>query len=115
VRSQFGKKIGQYQAIQHKLANLLINLETCRLALLRAGTQTFSASAIDRYPAAVAVACAARTLRDVVLEIHHGFGGVSFWEDHEMPRHFRRVHGDVVRLGGVIAARREIAEALLGA
>jgi alkylation response protein AidB-like acyl-CoA dehydrogenase len=114
VRTQFGKKIGQYQAIQHKLVNLLINLETCRLALLRAGASNYGPSAEGRYPAAIAVACAARTLRDAVLEIHHGFGGVSFWEEHEMPRHFRRVHGDLVRLGGVHEARREIADNLLG-
>jgi alkylation response protein AidB-like acyl-CoA dehydrogenase len=114
VRSQFGKKIGQYQAIQHKLVNLLIALETCRLALLRAGASGYAPSVEGRYPAAVAVACAARTLRDAVLEIHHGFGGVSFWDDHEMPRHFKRVHGDLVRLGGVHAARREIADNLLG-
>jgi alkylation response protein AidB-like acyl-CoA dehydrogenase len=114
VRSQFGKKIGQYQAIQHKLVNLLINLETCRLALLRAGASGYGPSAEGRYPAAIAVACAARTLRDAVLEIHHGFGGVSFWDEHEMPRHFRRIHGDLVRLGGVHEARREIADNLLG-
>jgi alkylation response protein AidB-like acyl-CoA dehydrogenase len=114
VRTQFGKKIGQYQAIQHKLVNLLINLETCRLALLRAGASGHGPSVEGRYPAAIAVACAGRTLRDAVLEIHHGFGGVSFWDDHEMPRHFRRVHGDLVRLGGVHEARREIADNLLG-
>jgi alkylation response protein AidB-like acyl-CoA dehydrogenase len=114
IRTQFGKKIGQYQAIQHKLVNLLIALETCRLALLRAGASGYAPSVEGRYPAAIAVACAARTLRDAVLEIHHGFGGVSFWDDHEMPRHFRRVHGDLVRLGGVHEARREIADNLLG-
>jgi alkylation response protein AidB-like acyl-CoA dehydrogenase len=114
VRSQFGRKIGSYQAIQHKLANLLIVIETCRLALLRAGAAGVSNILADGYAGSVAVAAAARGLRDAVLDIHHGFGGVSFWEDHEMPRHFRRVHGDLVRYGGLHQARREIADALLG-
>jgi alkylation response protein AidB-like acyl-CoA dehydrogenase len=114
VRSQFGKKIGSYQAIQHKLANLLIVMEICRLALLRAGAAGVSDIMADGYAASVAVATAARGLRDALLDIHHGFGGVSFWEDHEMPRHFRRVHGDLVRYGGLHQARCEIADALLG-
>lgn len=114
VRTQFGKRIGSFQAIQHKLANLLIALDGCRLALLRAGAGGLPSGHCTTYSSAAAVAFAARSLRDAVLEIHHGFGGVSFWEDHEMPRHFRRAHGDLVRYGGVHHARREIANALLG-
>jgi alkylation response protein AidB-like acyl-CoA dehydrogenase len=109
LRSQFGKKIGQYQAIQHKLANCFTSVEICRLALLRAG----HAPAPDRaYAAAVASANAGHLLRQVVLELHHGFGGISFWDEHEMPRHFRRIHGDLTRLGGVQRARSDMAEEL---
>lgn len=113
VRTQFGKKIGQYQAIQHKLANCLIAIEVCRLSVLRAGCASGS-SAQRIYAAAVASANAGQAMRQVAMEIHHGFGGVSFWEEHEMPRHFRRIHGDLTRLGGVHAARRDIADALIG-
>ena len=110
VRSQFGKKIGQYQAIQHKLANCLIGVEVCRLAVLRAG----KAPAAERsYAAAVAAANAGQLLRQVVLELHHGFGGVSFWHEHELPRHFHRIHGDLTRLGGVQRARADVADAVL--
>ncbi|MGI4814218.1 MAG: acyl-CoA dehydrogenase family protein [Janthinobacterium lividum] len=114
VRSQFGKKIGQYQAIQHKLANCLISVEVCRLSVQRAGT-SLAGSVDGNYAAAVAAANAGHLLRQVVLELHHGFGGVSFWDEHELPRHFRRIHGDLTRLGGVHAARREVGNALLGA
>ena len=111
VRTQFGQKIGQFQAIQHKLANCLIGVEVCRLALVHAGTA-------DAYPkddvrAATAAALAGQYLRQVVLELHHGFGGISFWEEHEMPRIFRRVHADLTRLGGVAAARAQLARTLL--
>ena len=110
LRSQFGKKIGQYQAIQHKLANCFTGVEICRLALVAAGR----AQPEDRiYQAAVASANAGQLLRQVVLELHHGFGGISFWDEHELPRHFRRIHGDVTRLGGVQQARRDVANELL--
>lgn len=114
VRVQFGKKIGQYQAIQHKLANCLINLETSRLALLRATAAFDRADADWLYTAGVATAVANPALRQVCLETHHAFGGVSFWEEHEMPRHFRRIHADLVRCGGVYGAREDIAGYLLG-
>jgi alkylation response protein AidB-like acyl-CoA dehydrogenase len=109
-RSQFGKKIGQYQAIQHKLANAFTQVEICRLAVLAAGKAPLAERA---FTSAIATADAGRYLREVVLELHHGFGGISFWDGHELPRHFRRIHADTTRLGGVQRARREIAEALL--
>jgi acyl-CoA dehydrogenase len=34
-------------------------------------------------------------------------------EEHEAPRHFRRVHADLHRFGGVHAARGELAGLLL--
>ncbi|MCW5654357.1 acyl-CoA dehydrogenase [Hydrogenophaga sp.] len=111
VRSQFGQKIGQFQAIQHKLANCLMGTEVCRLALLHAGEARSAGT--RAYRAALACALAGQYLRQVVLELHHGFGGISFWEEHEMPRIFRRVHADLVRLGGVGAAREVLAAALL--
>ena len=113
VRTQFGKKIGQYQAIQHKLANCLIGLDISRLAIARA-TAMYDRNDNDwTYAADVAFSVASPALRQVVLETHHAFGGVSFWEEHEMPRHFRRIHADLVRCGGVHAARSGVAEALL--
>jgi alkylation response protein AidB-like acyl-CoA dehydrogenase len=110
-RVQFGKKIGQFQAIQHKLANCLIGVDVTKLAVMRAGSQT-GAPEEQGYALAVAAALAGQTLRNVVMEIHHGFGGISFWNEHEMPRHFRRVHSDLTRLGGVYGARSEIADFL---
>ncbi|MGE0797523.1 MAG: acyl-CoA dehydrogenase family protein [Lautropia sp.] len=110
VRSQFGQKIGQYQAIQHKLANCFTSVEICRLALIAAGS---AAPSNRSYIAAIAAANAGQLLRQVVLELHHGFGGISFWDEHELPRHFRRIHGDVTRLGGVQRARRDVTAELL--
>lgn len=112
VRSQFGKKIGQYQAIQHKLANCFIHVEICRLAVERAGRST---PALRAHAATVAAANAGQLLRQTALELLHGFGGIAFWEEHEMPRLFRRIHADLTRLGGVHAARMALAATLLDA
>lgn len=111
-RVQFGRKIGQFQAIQHKLANCLIGVELCRLSVLHAG-QADVLTPECAYRASVAAALAGQFLRQVVLETLHGFGGISFWEEHDMPRHFRRVHADTTRLGGVRASRAVLADVLL--
>ena len=112
-RHQFGQPIGRFQAIQHKLADGLIGLEGVRL------TVESAAEAFDlkrdqwRYFAAAAVAFGGPALRRVSLETQHTFGAIGFAEDHEAPRHFKRVQLDTLVLGGVTEARRELAEQLL--
>ena len=115
LRTQFGKKIGQFQAIQHKLANVMINMEISRLTLWRAAASHDRGDPDWRYAAGAAVSVASPALRQACLETHHAFGGGSFWEEHEMPRHFRRIHADLVRCGGIHAAREDMAHFLLDA
>ena len=110
--SSSARKIGPFQAIQHKLANCLIGIEITRLSIYRAASEVGTAR---DYARAAAAATAGQTLRGVVMELHHGFGGISFWDNHEMPRHFRRIHSDLTRLGGPYAARREVAGFLFDA
>jgi alkylation response protein AidB-like acyl-CoA dehydrogenase len=47
----------------------------------------------------------------VSLETHHAFGAIGYAEEHEAPRHFRRVHLDTLPLGGAARARAELAPA----
>ena len=112
-RIQFGNPIGHYQAIQHKLVDCLMAIEGSRLLLLRAAVAWDMRDPLWRYATASAVAYASPALRKSCLEIHHAFGGIGYWEDHEMPRHFRRIHADLLRFGGVHGARAETAGYLL--
>src|SRR5258707_14503832 len=64
--------------------------------------------------AAAAFAYSNMTLRQVSLETHHSFGAIGYAEDQEAPRHFKRVHLDIVRHGGGRQAREELAERHLG-
>jgi alkylation response protein AidB-like acyl-CoA dehydrogenase len=115
VRKQFGQLIGQFQALQHKLADNLINLHGARLALDSA------AEARDRGDpewgvfAAAAIAFAGPALREVAIQTHRALGAIGYAEEHEAPRHFRRVHADLARFGGVSRARAALADHLLGA
>jgi alkylation response protein AidB-like acyl-CoA dehydrogenase len=112
-RRQFGQPIGRFQAVQHKLANALIALEGVRLTLANAATAFDLQGPRWPYFSAAAAAFGGSALRQVSLETHHAFGAIGYAEEHEAPRHFRRVHLDLLPLGGAARARAELAAALL--
>ncbi len=114
LRKQFGQFIGQFQAIQHKLANCLISLDGATLTLDAAAEAYDKANPNWRVFAASALAFAGPALRAVSIETHRALGAVGYAEEHEAPRHFRRVHADLARFGGVMRARAELADFLLG-
>jgi alkylation response protein AidB-like acyl-CoA dehydrogenase len=114
IRYQFGQPIGRFQAIQHKLADCLISLDGAKLTIDNAAS-TYDHGVDDwRVFASAAYAFASPAIRQVSLETHHTFGAIGYAEEHEAPRHFRRVHADLVRCGGVMNAREELADYLLG-
>jgi alkylation response protein AidB-like acyl-CoA dehydrogenase len=113
-RKQFGQPIGAFQAIQHKLANCHIALQGVELTIANAARQ-YDLKARDwRWFAAAAHVLAGKHLRQVSLETHHTFGAIGYSEEHEAPRHFKRIHLDVLRHGGARRAREELAERFLG-
>ena len=114
-RRQFGQPIGRFQAVQHKLANGLIALEGVRLTLQNAAAAFDHGLPHWRYFASAATAFAGTALRQVSIETHHAFGAIGYAEEHEAPRHFRRVHLDLLSLGGAAHARGELAAHLLDA
>ena len=114
VRKQFGQLIGQFQAVQHKLANCLIALDGARLTIESAAEARDGGGPQWRVFASSALAFAGPALREVSIQIHRALGAIGYAEEHEAPRHFRRVHADLARFGGVSRARAELADYLLG-
>ena len=110
VRKQFGQPIGQFQAIQHKLANCLISLDGAQMALETAAAARDGGNPDWRTFASAAIAFAGPALRTVSIETHRALGAIGYAEEHEAPRHFRRVHADLARFGGAPRARAELAE-----
>jgi alkylation response protein AidB-like acyl-CoA dehydrogenase len=112
-RRQFGQPIGRFQALQHKLANALIALEGARLTLHHAAEAHDFGLPDAPWSNAAALAFAGGALRQVSLETHHAFGAIGYADEHEAPRHFKRVHLDLLPLGGAAQARRELAAWML--
>jgi alkylation response protein AidB-like acyl-CoA dehydrogenase len=114
-RRQFGRAIGSFQAIQHKLVNNLIALESCKLITSHAAESYDLGNAHWQTFAAAAFATAGTSLRRVALENQHAFGAIGYSEEHEAPRHFKRTHVDLIRHGGWRVAHADLASFYLDA
>jgi 3-oxo-4-pregnene-20-carboxyl-CoA dehydrogenase beta subunit len=114
IRKQFGQLIGQFQAVQHKLSNCLISLDGARLVLEAAAEARDGDNPDWPVFAASALAFAGPALRTVSIETHRALGAIGYAEEHEAPRHFRRVHADLARFGGAPGARAALADFVLG-
>jgi alkylation response protein AidB-like acyl-CoA dehydrogenase len=108
-RRQFGRPVGSFQAVQHKLADNMIALSGCGHLVRQAAADHDAGRPGAALTAAAAFANATTALRTVSLQNHHAFGAIGYAEEHEAPRHFKRVHVDATRLGGARAAREALA------
>jgi butyryl-CoA dehydrogenase len=93
-RSQFGKPISSFQAIQFKLADMAMEVELARLIVYRAATAYMESSESTtefRKLAAMAKLYASETSKratDQAIQIHGGYG---FIEDYPVARYYRDV------------------------
>jgi alkylation response protein AidB-like acyl-CoA dehydrogenase len=112
TRQQFGKPIGIYQGVSHKLADTLLQVESARSATYYAAW-TVDADAGDR---AVATSMAKAFTSDAYrfsagngIQVH---GGIGFTWEHEMHLYFKRAKASEVTLGDATYHRELVAQAL---
>ena len=112
TRHQFGKAIGIYQAVSHKLADMLVLSESGRSATYYAAW-TVDADAPDRSLASsMAKAYVSDAYRKVAgdgIQVH---GGIGFTWEHDMHLYFKRAKSSEVTLGDATYHRELVAQAL---
>ena len=111
-RSQFGKVIGTYQAIKHKLADVHIALELARPLVYGAALSLADDSpdtARDVSAAKVAAADAALLAARSALQTH---GAIGFTQEHDMSLWLLRVQALRSAWGDPALHRRRLLEAL---
>src|SRR5579872_6447709 len=112
TRQQFGKPIGIYQAVSHKLADMLLEVESARSATYYAAW-TVDADAPDRALAtSMAKAYASDAYRKAAgngIQVH---GGIGFTWEHDMHLYFKRAKSSEVTLGDATYHRELVAQAL---
>jgi alkylation response protein AidB-like acyl-CoA dehydrogenase len=115
TREQFGRPIGVYQAVSHKLADSYVETQLARSLAYWAAwcvaeddpQAEVAAAAAKAYAAEAAVAACERSIQ--VL------GGIGFTWEHMLHRYYKRAQW-IQTFGGAAAAHRaQVAEALLGA
>ncbi|MEU6330969.1 acyl-CoA dehydrogenase family protein [Streptomyces sp. NPDC047049] len=120
-REQFGRPIGSFQAVQHRLADLYVTLQAARSATYyaawaagggRAGGQGApgASGAAEPGAGALALAQALEALRAVAAEAVQLHGGIGFTWEHEAHLYFKRAAGDELLLGPVHRLRARAAE-----
>jgi alkylation response protein AidB-like acyl-CoA dehydrogenase len=98
-RIAFGRKIGSYQAIKHKCANMLLEVESAKSAVYYAGWA--AAEMVDELPIAARIAkayCSEAYLHVAAenIQIH---GGMGFTWEHPAHLYFKRAKTSQLFLG----------------
>ncbi|WP_310962483.1 acyl-CoA dehydrogenase family protein [Nocardioides terrisoli] len=115
TREAFGKPIGAYQAVSHRAANGAIDLTALGLLLMEAAASIVNGAPDRHLSAELAIAYAVETLPRVQFDNAHTLAAQGYFEEHEAPWLFRRLHADLVRLRAIPPASGEPAEQLLRA
>jgi alkylation response protein AidB-like acyl-CoA dehydrogenase len=112
TRHQFGKPIGIYQAVSHKIADMLVLAESGKSATYYAAWSV-DADAPDRSLASsMAKAYVSDAYRKVAgdgIQVH---GGIGFTWEHDMHLYFKRAKSSEVTLGDATYHRELVAQAL---
>jgi alkylation response protein AidB-like acyl-CoA dehydrogenase len=112
VREQFGKPIGSFQAIKHRLADMLVDVEGIRSATWYAAW-ALDAGADDTALAASAAKAwasdAGVRVMGSALQVH---GGIGFTWEHDLHLYSKRVHLDSTQWGNASWHRERIARLL---
>lgn len=111
-RKQFGRLIGQFQALQHLLADAHVEREAGKASILYAAASLEEGLADAQEATSIAKAYAARASRTVVEAALQVFGGIAFTWEHDVHLLQRRVLSCERRFGDAIAHERLLGERL---
>nr|WP_246321634.1 acyl-CoA dehydrogenase family protein [Nocardioides panzhihuensis] len=97
-RVQFGKQIGSFQAVQQRTASCHIDVTAAELLIERAGEACLAGTADWTLSTELATDFTTAAARRIQFGAHHTLAAVGYFEEHEGPWLFRRVHADIARI-----------------
>ncbi|MEV5548284.1 acyl-CoA dehydrogenase family protein [Streptomyces sp. NPDC052309] len=112
-RVQFGRPIGSFQAVKHRLADAYVLVESARSAALGAAFAAAEGSPELSRSASVAKSACSEAFLTVAGEMIQLHGGIGITWEHDAHRYFKRAHGSG-RLFGPPAWHRSRVAAGLG-
>ncbi|MBI3914916.1 MAG: acyl-CoA/acyl-ACP dehydrogenase [Chloroflexi bacterium] len=114
MREAFGQKLGQFQAIKHKLADMLVDVESSHSAVYYAAWAQDAQSADAALAASVAKAYVGDAARKVCGEAIQVHGGIGFTWDFDLHLWFKRAKFYEPMFGDAEYHRELAARALAG-
>jgi len=112
VRVQFGRPIGSFQAVQHKCANMMIDVEGAKSAAYYASWAVSNEVAEAPLAAALAKAAASDAFRRVSADGIQLHGGIGFTWDHDMHLYFKRAKSSEFTFGDANWNRELVAQGI---
>ncbi|WP_264077882.1 acyl-CoA dehydrogenase family protein [Mycolicibacterium houstonense] len=112
-RLQFGRQIGSFQAVKHRLADCLVDLEHARSAAYHAVWALTDGSDDPALAASIAQATASAAFAKIAADTIQVHGGIGFTWEHQAHLYFKRATTDAALLGSAEAHRSRIAELVL--
>ncbi|MBS0014230.1 MAG: acyl-CoA dehydrogenase, partial [Desulfobacterales bacterium] len=112
-RSQFGKKLAQFQVTRHKLAGMAAGLDAARLAVYQAA-KAFDAGTCDARTAAAAKLTAANAAMTAADEAVQLLGGYGYMTEYEVEHFYRDAKTLEIFLGSPAVLKDVIAGGLIG-
>jgi len=109
IRHQFGRPIGSFQAIKHRCADLLLEVESLRSAVLYAAAAVAEDSSEVPVLAALTKALASDTYFHVAAENIQIHGGIGFTWEHDAHLYFKRAKASELFLGDAAYHRERLA------
>jgi alkylation response protein AidB-like acyl-CoA dehydrogenase len=92
-RVQFGRPIGSFQALKHRMADLYVAVQSARAVVDAAIAEPSATSA------ALARVAASEAFSNVAAEAVQMHGGIAITWEHDIQLYFKRAHGSAQLLG----------------
>jgi alkylation response protein AidB-like acyl-CoA dehydrogenase len=105
-REQFGRAIGSFQAVKHRLADVYVQVQAAKSAAYYAAWATGHGERVG----GLALAQALEALRTAAAEGIQLHGGIGFTWEHDAHLYFKRAAGDELLFGPVHRLRAYAAE-----
>jgi len=93
ARVQFGRPIGSFQALKHRMADLYVAVQSARAVVNDAVAERTATSA------ALARVAASEAFSKVAAEAVQMHGGIAITWEHDIQLYFKRAHGSAQLLG----------------
>jgi alkylation response protein AidB-like acyl-CoA dehydrogenase len=111
-RIQFGRPIGSFQALKHRMADMLIAVEAARSAVYYAAAARNEHSVEAASAAAIAHATAIDTFEHIAAGMIQIHGGMGFTWEHDAHLFFKRARGSATLFGTPAESRARLATML---